>query len=84
MGRGSNTLRAQEWKAMAEGTWEKAQSHRRGKAPMLGRGEEEEWQATIEKALGPSVHACPLDHRELNAPSSACAPPVQNQPCWHP
>ena len=41
MGRGSSTLRAGEWKAMAEGTQEKVWTHRRGKAQLLGRGEEE-------------------------------------------
>ena len=34
---------------------------------MLGRGENE-GQATIENTLGPSVHACQLDLRELSAP----------------
>ena len=41
---------------------------RRGKAPLLGRGEEE-GQATIENSLGPSMHACPPDRRELSTPS---------------
>ena len=36
MGGESGTLRAGEWKAMEEGTWEKVQTHRRGKAPLLG------------------------------------------------
>ena len=37
MGWGSSSLRAGEWKAMAEGTLEKVQTHRRGKAPVSGR-----------------------------------------------
>ena len=36
-GWGSNTLRAGEWGAMAQGAQEKVQAHRRGKAPLLGR-----------------------------------------------
>ena len=36
MGRGSGTLRAGEWKAMAEKTWEKVQT-RSVKALLLGR-----------------------------------------------
>ena len=58
---------------MAEGTWEDVQTHRRGKAPKLTRGEEE-GQATIENSLGPSVHACPLEHRGLRAPSQRLCP----------
>ena len=65
---GNGTLRAGEWKATAEGTWEKVQTLWRGKAPLLGRGEEE-GQATIENSLGPSMHACPPDRRELSTPS---------------
>ena len=34
----------------------------------MGRGEEE-GKAAIENSLGPSVHACSLDHKELSAPS---------------
>ena len=34
-------LRAGEWKATTEGTWEKIWTHRRDKVPVLGRGEEE-------------------------------------------
>ena len=30
---------------MAEGMWEKAWIHRRGKAPLLGKGEEKGWSA---------------------------------------
>ena len=54
MGRGSNMLRAGEWKATTEGIWEKVWFCRRDKAPVL-RGEEEGW-ATIEYSLHPSVH----------------------------
>ena len=47
--------------------------------PLLGRGQIE-GQATIENSLGPSVHTCPLDHRELSTPSwclhPACADPA--------
>ena len=35
---------------MAEGTWEKVWTHRKGKVPLLGRGEEKEW-ATIGNSL---------------------------------
>ena len=38
-------LRAVEWKAITEGTWEKIWTLRRDKAPMLGRGEEEGYTA---------------------------------------
>ena len=40
---------------MAQGTWEKVWTHRRGKAPLLGRGEEEGW-AAIGNSLHQSVH----------------------------
>ena len=40
---------------MAEGTQEKVWTCRRGKAPLLGRGEEEGW-ATIGNSLHLSVH----------------------------
>ena len=49
MGRGSDTLRAGEWKAMAEGTQEKVPTLKRDKALLLGGGEEE-GQATIENS----------------------------------
>ena len=39
---------------MAEGTQEKVQTHRRGKVPLLGRGEEE-GQATIGNSLHRSM-----------------------------
>ena len=45
-GRRSSILRAGEWSATAEKTQEKVQTCRRGKAPLLGRGEEE-GKATI-------------------------------------
>ena len=52
----SGVLQAGEWKAMAEGTPEKVWTHRRGKAPLLGRGQEE-GQTTIGNSLHPSVLA---------------------------
>ena len=63
MGGGRNTLRAGEWKATTEGTWEKSCTHRRDKAPVSVRGEEEE-QAAIEYSLYLSKHACPPTSRE--------------------
>ena len=58
VGAGRNTLRAGEWKATSEGTWEKSWICRRDKAPMLGRGEEEGW-ATIEYSPHHSELTCP-------------------------
>ena len=52
---------------MAEGIQKKGQTHRRGKAPLLGRGQE--GQAAIKNSLDPSMHLCPLDCRELNTSS---------------
>ena len=72
MGRGSGTLRAGEWKATAEGTREKFWT-RRDKAPLLGRGEEEEWDA-IENSLCPSVCSCPPACRGQSIPSAT--PPL--------
>ena len=46
---------AGEWNAIAEGTQEKVWTHRRGKVPLLGRGEEE-GPAAIGNSLGQSVH----------------------------
>ena len=46
MGGGSNTLRAGEWKATSEGTWQNSWICKRDKAPVLGMGEEEGWAAT--------------------------------------
>ena len=40
---------------MAEGTWEKFWTHRRGKAPLLGRGKEE-GRAAIGKSLHCSMY----------------------------
>ena len=40
-GQGNGTPWAGEWNIIAEGTWEKVLTHRRGKVPLLGRGEEE-------------------------------------------
>ena len=45
-------LRAGEWKATTEGTWEKSWTRRRDKVPVLGRGEKE-GQAAIEYSLHP-------------------------------
>ena len=61
---------------MAEGTQEKVRTCRKGKVTLLGSGEEE-GQATRENSLGPGVHACPLNHRELSAPSRC----LQPSPC---
>ena len=80
---------------MAGGTQEKVWTCRRGKSPLLGRGEEE-GQTAIENTLGPSVHACPLDCRELSIPfwhlrptcadlalpAPLCAPSAHGQPTW--
>ena len=78
-------LRAGEWKDMAEGTQEKVHTHRRGKSPLLGRGEKE-GQATIENALGPSGHTCPPEHSFLApAPSQSGFSPAGTLMCsWHP
>ena len=46
---------AKEGNAMSEGTWENVQTRRRGKVPLLGRGEEE-GRAAIGNSLGWSVH----------------------------
>ena len=56
-GGGSNTLRAGEWKATSEGTWEKSWIHRTDKAPVLGREEEEGWAAS-EYSLHHSALTC--------------------------
>ena len=48
---------AKEGNAMSEGTWENVQTRRRGKVPLLGRGEEE-GQAIHKKLLAlESAHA---------------------------
>ena len=62
-GQGSDTLRAEEWKAMTEGTQEKVWTCRKDEVPMLGRGEEK-GQATIENSLCTSLHICPPANRE--------------------
>ena len=36
---------AKKWNTMTEGTWEKVWTHRRNKAPLMGRGEEDGWVA---------------------------------------
>ena len=74
MGRGSGMLRAGEWKAMAEGTWEKIWTCRRGKVPLVGRGEEE-GQAPIGNSLGPSMcvpaSSQGAEHPQLSTPHPA-------------
>ena len=60
-------LRAGEWKATSEGTWEKSRTHRRDKVPVLGRGVKEGW-ATIEYSLCHSELSCPLACRKLCFP----------------
>ena len=62
-GGGSNTLRAGEWKAATEGTWENCWTHRRNKVRVLGRGEDEGWD-TIEYSLCNSEHAGAPPSRE--------------------
>lgn len=47
--------RAGVWKAKAEGTWEKVQTHRRHKVPLLGQREEKGWANAIENSLCPSM-----------------------------
>ena len=56
-------LRAGEWKATAKGTWGKSWTHRRDKAAVLGRGEEE-GRATIEHSLSHSECSGPPASRE--------------------
>ena len=73
MGGGSNTLRAGEWKATTEGTWEKVWTHRRDKVPVLGRGEEE-GRATVEYSLRPREHTCLPASREQCFPVHAPSP----------
>ena len=69
-------LRAGEWKATTEGTWEKIWTLRRDKALVLGR-EKEEGKATIEYSLHPSNHTC------LPASREHCFPvhPPSPTPC---
>ena len=87
---GSGTLSAWERKAAAVGNWEKVWTHKRGKVPLLERGEKDR-KAAIENSLGPSVHACPLDCRELELSIPAPSPhPCRSSPAgtlmcsWHP
>ena len=47
---------AKEGNAMSEGTWENGQTRRRGKVPLLGRGEEE-GRAAIGNSLCWSTYA---------------------------
>ena len=56
-------LRAGEWEATTEGTWEKVWTHQRDKALVLGRGEEEAL-TTIEYPLHPSECICSPASRE--------------------
>ena len=73
-------LRAGDWKTTAEGTQEKVQTHRRGKAPLLGRGEEE-GQGTIETPWAPvctlasgsqrAQHSFPVPAPHPHGPSPA-------------
>ena len=60
-------LRAGEWKATTEGTWEKIWTHRRDKVPVLRRGKKE-GKAQIEYSLHPNEHACPPASREQGFP----------------
>ena len=77
----SGTLRAGEWKAMAEGTQEKVWTHRRDKAPLLGRGEEKGWATTIENSC-PHVHMLALPHhRGWSIPSTAPSMLYTYHPC---
>ena len=76
MGGESSTLRAGEWKATAEGTWEKVRTHRRDKEPLLGRVEVKEWVATIENSLCPSIRACPSAYQGQSVPGAAPHPPI--------
>ena len=76
MGGRSGTLRAGEWKATAEGTWEKIRTHRRDKAPLLQRGEEKGQATTIENSLHPRWFALAHPHgRGWSIPGTA--PPPQ-------
>ena len=51
----SSASRAKEGNTTAEGTWEKVWTCRRGKAPLLGRGEKE-GRSAIGNSLHRSVH----------------------------
>ena len=66
-------LRAGEWKAATEGTWEKSWTCTRNKAPVLERGEEK-GQATIEYSLHPSEYTCPPASRNLYFPVHPLSP----------
>ena len=74
MSSGSGTLMAGEWKAMEKGTWEKIQTHRRDKAPLLGRGEEKGQATTIENSLCPSLRALAPTIAEGGASGTAPCP----------
>ena len=65
-------LRAGQWKATTEGT-RKVWTHRRDKAPVLGKGEEEGY-AAIEYSLHPSVCAFPPASREQSFPTHPPSP----------
>ena len=77
MGKGSGTLRAGEWKAMSEGTWDKVQTCRRDKVPLLGKGKEE-GRATIENSLHLSISACLQACRGRNIPGTVPCPTARN------
>ena len=63
-------LRAGEWKAMAEGTQEKFQTHSRDKASLLGRGEEERKENPF---VNFGTNAPPtLRHGSADCPWSIC------------
>ena len=66
-------LRAGEWKAATEGTWEKSWTCTRNKAPVLERGEEK-GQATIEYSLHPSEYTCPPASRQQFFPVHLSSP----------
>ena len=66
-------LRAGEWKAITERTWEKSWNCKRHKAPVLWRGEEE-WWATIENSLHHRKYTCLPASREQHFPVHSLPP----------
>ena len=71
---------------MPNGTWEKVQTCRRSKVPLLGRGEEE-GRATIGNSLHPSLYVCLPAGRGNTIPSAAPPPPpplLQTEAACHP
>ena len=86
-GKGRGMLRAGEWKATAEATWEKVWTCRRDKVPLLGRGEEEGW-VTIENSLHASMHICQFTFPALGSTCHLlktcpldCRKPLTSPPC---